>query len=293
MELELTQLDRRYELMRKADPLREKRLLASVAELGQQSPVVVVASEPGRYVLVDGYKRVRALSRLRCDLVRALQWDLCEAEALVFERLMRESPGDGAIEQGWLLMELRDRFGLCAEQLARRFDKSVSWVSRRLSLVSDLPQQIQHQVRQGKLGAHSAMKYLVPLARANSEAAIRLSTAIAPLNLSSRQVGQLYGALLGASDKSRELLLSDPCLFLRAQKEMRGTKQSEEKKAAELILTDLAALAAIARRVVARLRKGIVAQLLPCERDEVQRCLRQARADSEQLFDRFSKEKLA
>jgi hypothetical protein len=224
--------------------------------------------------------------------VRALQWDLCEADALVFERLMREAPSDGAIEQGWLLVELRDRFGLCAEQLARRFDKSASWVSRRLSLVSDLPQQIQQLVRKGKLGAHSAMKYLVPLARANSEAAIRLSTAIAPLNLSSRQIGQLYGALLGASDKSRELLLSDPCLFLRAQKEMRS-KQSKDKKSAELILTDLAAFSAIARRVVGRLRKGITTQLLPGERDEVQRCLRQARADSEQLFDRFSKENLA
>jgi ParB family chromosome partitioning protein len=292
VELELTQLDRRYESMRKANPAREKRLLASMAELGQQSPVVVVALEPGRYVLVDGYKRVRALSRLRCDLVQALQWDLPEADALVFERLMRESPSDVAIEQGWLLVELRDRFGLCAEQLARRFDKSASWVSRRLSLVSDLPQQIQQLVRKGKLGAHSAMKYLVPLARANSEAAIRLSTAIAPLNLSSRQVGQLYGALLGASDKSRELLLSDPCLFLRAQKEVRS-EQNKDKKAAELILTDLAAFSAIARRVVGRLRKGITAQLLPCERDQVQRCLRQARADSEQLFDRLSKENLA
>jgi ParB family chromosome partitioning protein len=292
VELELTQLDRRYESMRKANPAREKRLLASMAELGQQSPVVVVALEPGRYVLVDGYKRVRALSRLRCDLVQALQWDLPEADALVFERLMRESPSDVAIEQGWLLVELRDRFGLCAEQLARRFDKSASWVSRRLSLVSDLPQQIQQLVRKGKLGAHSAMKYLVPLARANSEAAIRLSTAIAPLNLSSRQVGQLSGALLGASDKSRELLLSDPCLFLRAQKEVRS-EQNKDKKAAELILTDLAAFSAIARRVVGRLRKGITAQLLPCERDQVQRCLRQARADSEQLFDRLSKENLA
>jgi len=170
VDLELAQLDRRYEALRKASPSREKRLLACMAELGQQSPVVVVASEPGHYVLVDGYKRVRALERLRCDIVRALVWDLPEADALVVERLMREAPADGPIEQGWLLVELRDRFGLCAEELARRFDKSSSWVSRRLALVIELPDEIQQQVRQGKLGAHSAMKYLVPLARANTDA---------------------------------------------------------------------------------------------------------------------------
>jgi len=292
VDLELAQLDRRYEALRKANPRREKRLLASMAELGQQSPVVVVASEPGQYVLVDGYKRFRALRRLRCDIVRALQWDLPEADALVVERLMREAPADGPIEQGWLLVELRDRFGLSIEELGRRFDKSSSWVSRRLALVTDLPREIQQLVRQGKLGAHSAMKYLVPLARANTDAALRLSASIAPLQLSTRQIAELYGAVVGGSEKTRELVLSDPSLFLRAQQEVRR-KQSKEKKAAELLLADLGALAAIARRVYGRLRKGVAAQLLPCERDEVERCFRQAQADTEQLFARFTKESFA
>ena len=65
-----------------------------------------------------------------------------------------------------------DRFGLGQEELGRRFDKSKSWVSRRLSLVADLPTAIQDSVRQGKLGAHAAMKYFVPLARANEEVAV-------------------------------------------------------------------------------------------------------------------------
>ena len=84
MDLEFQQLDRRYEALRKRSPRREARLLASLAELGQQVPVVVVADGVGDgHVLVDGYKRVRALVRLRRDTVRATVWDLAEAEALL------------------------------------------------------------------------------------------------------------------------------------------------------------------------------------------------------------------
>src|ERR1019366_7779888 len=46
---------------------------------------------------------------------------------------------DSAIEQGWLLREMGARFGLGREELARRFDRTPSWVSRRLALVGELP----------------------------------------------------------------------------------------------------------------------------------------------------------
>ena len=72
-----------------------------LAEAGQQVPVVVVtAGESNRHVLVDGFKRVRALQRLGRDTVRAMVWDLSEAEALLLERLMRSGDGAGALEEG-------------------------------------------------------------------------------------------------------------------------------------------------------------------------------------------------
>jgi hypothetical protein len=100
VDVEFHQLDLRYEALRKRSPRREARLLASLAEGGQQVPVVVVAGDGGRQVLVDGYKRVRALVRLRRDTVRAVAWDLAEAEALLLERLMRNADGNGALEEG-------------------------------------------------------------------------------------------------------------------------------------------------------------------------------------------------
>jgi ParB family transcriptional regulator, chromosome partitioning protein len=143
MELELHQLDLRYAGLRRRSAKRDRAVLASLAEIGQQVPVVVL-QEPGcRAVLLDGYKRVRALERLGKDTVQATAWALPEADALVLERLMRSAEAESALEQGWLLRELSDRFALSGPELARRFDKSLSWVSRRLALVRQLPESIQ------------------------------------------------------------------------------------------------------------------------------------------------------
>jgi hypothetical protein len=59
---------------------------------------------------------------------------------LIVTRLMQTAEPETALEQSWLLAELRERFGLSLEELARRFGHSVSWVSRRLALLQDLPE---------------------------------------------------------------------------------------------------------------------------------------------------------
>ncbi len=152
MELEIRRLDRRYEALRARSALRERRLLASIGAAGQQSPIVVVR-DGERDVVVDGYKRVRVLHRLGHDVVRATAWDLSELEALVLERLLHASEHGNAIEEGWFLRELVTRFGLSREELARRFDRTASWVSRRLSLVRELPESVQTHVRTGAINA--------------------------------------------------------------------------------------------------------------------------------------------
>jgi hypothetical protein len=68
MDLEFHQLDRRYDALRVRQPARERRLLASLAEVGQQMPIVVVTRE-SQYLVVDGHERVRCLHRLHRDTV--------------------------------------------------------------------------------------------------------------------------------------------------------------------------------------------------------------------------------
>ena len=167
MQLEFHQLDRRWEHLRVRHPARQRRLLASLAECGQQTPIVVVAAEgqADRYVVIDGYKRIAALEQLGRDTVEAVVWPMSEAAAVLLDRSLRLSEHETALEVGWLLRELEQRFGYSLEELARRFDRSVSWVSRRLALVELLPEAIQQQVREGRIAAQAAMKFLVPVAR--------------------------------------------------------------------------------------------------------------------------------
>jgi ParB-like chromosome segregation protein Spo0J len=213
MELELHQLELRHEMLRVRNARRERLLLASLSEIGQTTPVVVV-SEGERFVLIDGYKRVRAMRALRHDIVIATEWSLGEAEALLFERLMRAGDADSAIEQGWFLHEMHTRFGLSQQELARRFARTPSWVSRRLALVEQLPESVQAHVRSGAIGAHAAMKFLVPMARANGAACVRLADALAPERPTDRQVGELYALWSTGSAKTREMVLSVPLVAL-------------------------------------------------------------------------------
>src|ERR1051326_8630811 len=251
MKLEFHQLDRRYEHLRVRNPERQRRLLASLATSGQQTPIVVVAvaDKPDRYQVIDGYKRIAALEQLGRDTVEAVVWDMTEADALVLERSMRFSEAETALEQGWLLQELERRFGYSLEDLARRFDRSVSWVSRRLALVEQLPETVQHRIRAGEISAHVAMKYLAPVARANLSDCQRMADANATYRFSSRQAGQLYAAWRDASTSVRQRILDSPELFLKAHQQV----EPQPSSPAEELLRDLTMVLAITNRAGRRL----------------------------------------
>src|ERR1039457_5908725 len=93
MQLEFHQLDRRWEHLRVRDPQRQRRLLASLADSGQQVPIVVVAAEGqvDRYVVINGYKRIAALEQLGRDTVEAVVWPMAEAAAVLLDRSLRLS----------------------------------------------------------------------------------------------------------------------------------------------------------------------------------------------------------
>jgi ParB family chromosome partitioning protein len=252
MQLEFHQLDRRWEHLRVRHPARQRRLLASLAEVGQQTPIVVVAAEglADRYVVIDGYKRITALEQLGRDTVEAVVWPMSEPAAVLLDRSLRLSEQETALEVGWLLAELEQRFGYGLDELARRFDRSVSWVSRRLALVETLPEAIQHQVREGKVLAQVAMKFLVPVARQSLEDCQRMAAVFAQQHCDTREASLLYAAWRKGSAAIRKRILEAPELFFKAQ------RQAQEKapagSGAEL-LRDLEMVLAIVNRAQRRL----------------------------------------
>jgi ParB family chromosome partitioning protein len=260
MRLEFHQFDRRWEHLRVRHPARQRRLIASLAETGQQTPIVVVAAEgqADRYVVIDGYKRIAALEQLGRDTVEAVVWPMSEAAAVLLDRSLRLSEHETALEVGWLLAELEQRFGYGLDELARRFDRSVSWVSRRLALVEVLPEAIQQQVREGKILAQVALKYLVPMARQNLEDCQRMAAIFAQYHCETREAGQLYAAWRKGSPAVRKRILDDPELFFKAQ------RQAQEKAPAGTgaeLLRDLEMVMAIVNRAQRRLAGAAATEL--------------------------------
>jgi ParB family chromosome partitioning protein len=288
--LEFHQLELRYERLRVIRPEQERRLLASLAEVGQQVPIVVVQDQGNSlFVVIDGYKRVRSLRKLARDTVLASCWPEEESDALIVTRLMQTAEPESVLEQSWLLAELHDRFGLSLEELAKRFGHSVSWISRRLALVQGLPESIQEQVRRGEIMPHAAAKYLVPLARANRRSCLELVEAIGSTRLSSRDFGILYTSYQTGNWVTRQRLISDPLVFLKSYKEAQSSPTIEPIPG-DSLLTDLEVLSSTARRADRRLRRGILRNLPEQERRDLARCLHQATHEVQRMAERFNKE---
>lgn len=251
MEIDLHQLELRHEDLRICDADRRRRLIASVAEIGQQVPVVVV-HDAEHLVLIDGYLRVEALRRIGRDTALATTWPVTEAEALLHRHHLAGGASRAAIEDGWLLSRLRWH-GLSLDELARRLCRSKSWVSRRLALVDDVATSIQSAVRAGTVPPHAAMKYLVPLARANRPACEQLLAAIGATRVSSRDVALLYDTWRRCDAAGRTQLVSAPLLVLRA---LRVAEDDEPDDTVAPLVKDLTTIAAISWRARRRIHPG-------------------------------------
>ena len=216
MDLERHQIELRYEAMRIRDPAREARLAASLAAEGQRHPVLMFRVADAGFVLVDGYRRVRALASLGRDVVLAMDLACDEPEALLRAWRMVMGRPTEALEEGWLVRELLDTHGVSQRDLAQRMGRSGSWICRRLALTQALPPAAVEAVRAGRVCAHTAQKVLVPLARANAAHCERLVEALVKERPSSRQMAQWWSAWRAGDAAVRERLVREPMLYLRA-----------------------------------------------------------------------------
>jgi len=261
IEVEHHELVLRYATLRVQDPAREARLAASLARDGQLSPVLVIPVED-RFVLIDGYARVAALERLGCDKVQAVTLELDETQALALQHRLENSRERSALEDGWLVHLLVESYGLSREDVAASLQRSASWVSRRLALVQVLPGLVQDQVRRGRLGAHGAARYLVPLARANAEDCAALVANLAR-RVSTRELRELYRAYIGSDAEGRTRVVSQPELLLQVTAAEDATvPTTPDPLEHEGLLRDLRMTSGILRRAWRRADLGPVAGAL-------------------------------
>ena len=272
--LELPQLDLRYAGLRIADPTRRARLEQALAREGQQVPILVIAGDADKYVLIEGYGRVDALKRLARDTVLATLLDMGEAEALVLRHRLDHGAPRSALEEGWLVTTLLD-CGKSQVEVAIALAKSTAWVSRRLALVRTLPEVAQEAVRMGRIGAHAAEKCLVPLARANAAQCAKLVEGLRTVKPTARQLLCLYTAWKAANDEVRQQIVDQPLLYLKVGEAL---KHKGPEDAADLTaVRDVEAIAGVCGRARKGLREGAYVRLREEHRKQFDAAWQEAR----------------
>ncbi|MDK1021935.1 MAG: ParB/RepB/Spo0J family partition protein [Candidatus Hydrogenedentes bacterium] len=216
VELDLHRLDLSYVRLRAKRPPAEKRLLISLGEYGQQNPVIVVAgAASGRYEVIDGHKRVRALGKLRRDVVKAVIWEMDAAEALSAAYQLGKQGSWSVFEEGWLIAELHRVRGWSLGRIGVRLMRSKGWVSKRLSLIERMPGWLADEVSSGRIGAHGASHHILPFTRVNEGDAKRVVEKLRSSGTTDRELAALYGHYKAGSREERRKLVEDPKLYLR------------------------------------------------------------------------------
>lgn len=232
LDLDLHRLELRFASSRLVEPRAVARIAHSIERCGQVVPCIVVAACDGtiggRLVLIDGYRRVAALRRLGRDTARVEQWTCNLTDALLGLLARTQNRPFASIEEALLIRELMQGLGLSQHELARRCGRDVSWVSRRLQLLSGLPDAALTAMRNGRLSSWSASRIVAPLARANTEHADQLLVALADAPLSTRELRCWFEHYQKAFRSARDHMVSRPRLFIDALREV-GEQRAGER----------------------------------------------------------------
>lgn len=201
------------------------RLRQSLERHGQQTPVTAVRADE-RLVLIDGYLRFEALRGLGHDTI------VCDISpepvtgALLSFLSKQQSRTLEPIEQAWLIAGLLAE-GMEQAEVARRLGRDKSWVSRHLSLVTEMPEAVQQAVRAGDVSSWTATRVLKPLARANAAHAEDLLDKLKEHPIPTRQLTRWYHYYQQANQGQRAKMVAEPALFLQSLANRESSQEAD------------------------------------------------------------------
>jgi len=196
---------------------RKDQIEQSMRLQGQLQPIIVRVHDGGHQV-IDGFKRVYAAMDLMLMDMECYLVDVDEQEAKVLLlSYNRTNQSMEAWEEAMVLKSMLECGDLEQRHLARLVDRSPSWVSRRLSLISKLDEEVASEIRMGTITSRHA-RALMRLPRGNQTALARV---ISHFHLSSRLSDRLVDAWLEAEDEDEQgVILAHPEHFLWNQPDL-------------------------------------------------------------------------
>ena len=215
--LPLERIDERLCRYRLQDAGWERRMVQSLERYGQMSPIVVCLHEEA-YVLIDGFKRLRAartLSGITQLQARHIEVDEQGAKAAIYN-LNRIGQRPQELEESWIVHALVREDGLSQVEAAQLLGRHKSWVCRRLAMLERLCEPAKEELRLGLL-TPAVARQLTRLPRGNQLAALHTTR---EESLTCRELSRVVELLLASSTKQQtEFVLSDPRRALRQSDE--------------------------------------------------------------------------
>jgi hypothetical protein len=222
-EVELSQLDLRYEAYRMRNAGLEERLLGSLAQRGIQEPLEGVDLAEVS-VLLNGFKRYRCAQKLQ--IWRVPYASLGPDEVVGILNLLRTS-NDKALsllEQAAFIDELKNTRHLSVAEIAEELSRSKAWVSMRLGLIGEMSAAVLRQLLNGAFPVYSYLYTVRQFMRMNGvrpEEVERFVLAVSGQKLSVREIEQLaHGYFRGPESFGQEILQGNLALPLQRIREV-------------------------------------------------------------------------
>ena len=205
-EIGVSEIGERYGVFRIVNPRTDAAMVKSIQKYGQISPVVCVRADGG-YQMIDGFKRLRACRSLNQATLRAKTMEVsgrvCKA-AIIQLNLSGRSISE--MEEALVLQSLYREDGLTQVEIAALLGRDKSWVSRRISLIERLSEEVQDDLRLGLISVMTG-RDLAKLPRGNQKEA---ADAILKRHYTTREAAKLIGHLLSRPRGKSSVILASP-----------------------------------------------------------------------------------
>jgi ParB/RepB/Spo0J family partition protein len=191
-EIAVSEIGEKYGVYRMVSPRADAAMVKSIRKYGQISPVVCVKGKDG-YEMIDGFKRLRACRSLNQTTLRVKTMEVsgrvCKAAIL---QLNQSGRSINEMEEALVLQSLYREDGLTQIEIAALLGRDKSWVSRRISLIERLSEEVQEDIRLGLISVITG-RDLAKLPRGNQKEA---ADAILKRHYTTREAAKLIGYLL-------------------------------------------------------------------------------------------------
>jgi ParB/RepB/Spo0J family partition protein len=205
-EIAVSEIGERYGAFRIVNPRADAAMVKSIRKYGQMSPVVCVKGEGG-YELIDGFKRLRACRRLNQTTLRVQTMEVsgrvCKAAMI---QLNWSGRSINEMEEAMVVQSLHREDRLPQIEIAVLLGRHKSWVSRRISLIERLSEEVQEDIRLGLISVITGRE-LAKLPRGNQKDA---ADAIVKRRYSTREAAKLIGYLLSRPRWEYSVILASP-----------------------------------------------------------------------------------